>query len=282
MIVILLMTILISFVNGMRGVSDSSVIKRIKETADVADLFKNYYGTCGVNSLLFLKSISLETFENLSVKIMMDSQDEGKEVGISPREATKYLSEKLLAITEWHRFNYHDKQINLRGNPGQMFIDDTMSVLTDLRRNYGSESIISILIYKSKVERHAVIIWLTSNNDLVIIDPQLFFAEDIVLYTTGNIKSGYIFGDEELKARPMNEYINKYMDLTNATHSGVLTFTGMHTELENQEDTLSVYNPQIKNVVARIKGLDDSIQDKLAAERQKQMNDKQDNYGYLG
>jgi len=45
-IVLFFMSMLIVFVKGVKNVTDTDVIKRIKQSNEVSELFSNYYGTC--------------------------------------------------------------------------------------------------------------------------------------------------------------------------------------------------------------------------------------------
>ena len=62
-IVLVFMSLFYLFVKGIKNMTQIDVIDRIKQANEVSDIFKNYYGTCSLNTMVFLKTIDLQTFE---------------------------------------------------------------------------------------------------------------------------------------------------------------------------------------------------------------------------
>ena len=76
---------------------------------------------------------------------------------------------------------------------------------------------------------HSVVIWLTSENELILIDPQKFIINDLVLYSNNQNQSNIIFNGQVLKTKSINEYIKQNVDLFNNT----FIFESIHYELED-------------------------------------------------
>ena len=69
-VVLVFMSFYYIFIKGVKNITQIEVINRIKAANKVSDIFKNYYGTCSLNTMLFLKTIDIKTFEELSINMM--------------------------------------------------------------------------------------------------------------------------------------------------------------------------------------------------------------------
>lgn len=221
-LIVFLMSFLVAFSNGLRSISDEAVVNRLKEANEAVDLFRNDYGTCAVNSLLFLKSINLNTFGELSLDVMS-----GTKKGMTHNEIATYLSgSNLVFETQWTNVNV--KTGNIRGNTNDRFIASVKKIMKP-----GQISLMTYGFKSGDADAHAVVIWLTNENELVIIDPQKFVYNGIVLYTTGE------------NGEPISDYINDYIDLNRKVN----IFTDYHVEIEEEKS-----NKKIIDTIAKING----------------------------
>jgi len=96
-IIIFFISLFFVFSKGIKNMTDIDVIKRIKEANNVSILFKNDYGTCALNSLLFLKSIDLPTFEQLSIGII------NNQIKLNRFNIGSYLNKELHIYSKWFK-----------------------------------------------------------------------------------------------------------------------------------------------------------------------------------
>jgi hypothetical protein len=262
-ILIFFMSMFIVFVKGVQNMTDMDVIKQIKKANQVSELFKNYYGTCTLNTLLFLKTIDIPTFEDLSIDMMTNKP------GLKKYEISKYLNKELSIDSRWYSFSGREGDVD---ELVEQFIDRVRNKLISLRSSYGfpsNQSIITAMSYpkKSKAASHAVVVWLTSKNDIVIIEPQKFLENEIILYTSEITFDRFLFNDRELKKSSLRYYIKKNIDLT-SEHRDTDIFESIHIEIDDVygENNLSQTNQRVIQTIARIKETEENLEDKTKIE----------------
>jgi hypothetical protein len=247
------MSMLITFVRGVKNMTDSDVITRIKSAASVSELFKNYHGTCALNTFLFLKTIDLPTFEDLSVDMITNKP------GMTKVQMSPFLNKELNLNSRWYSFSGMEGDID---ELTENFVERVKSRLIGLRSVYGYEStqsVITALSYKRKQIQvsHSVVVWLSSNNEITIIDPQRFVKNGIALYTSDPSPEPFMFGDKQLKHYSIRKYIKDYIDLTNE-FGDTYIFESIHIELDDIHglNALSPSNKRVNAVIARIKEIE--------------------------
>lgn len=245
-IIIFFITLFFVFSKGIRNMTDSDVIKRIKEVNDVSTLFKNDYGTCALNSLLFLKTIDLPTFEQLSIGIIQDK------ITLNRFKTAFYLNKQLDIYSKWYKISVNTDRKNLRiGIELQIdnYLDKIKNKLIDLRKFYQfseNQSIITEMNYPFKNTinlAHSIVIWLTSKNELIIIDPQKFLQNEIVIYSDNSLDLG-------IKIESIKDYIKQNVDLFYNSY----LFESIHIELEDisGENKLEKENVNLQRTIKRI------------------------------
>lgn len=252
-IIIFFISLFFVFSKGIKNMSDSDVINRIKEVNNVSILFKNDYGTCAVNSLLFLKTIDLPTFEELSINIIEDK------INFNRFKIGSYLNKELHIHSKWYLVNVKSEDKNLRLGLEfiiQNYIDKIKNKLIELRKFYNfseNQSIITEMNFPSKSSpflSHSVVVWLTSQNELVIIDPQKFIKNELVLFTDNPFKKGIMYNDEMIKISPIKDYIKQNIDLLDNTY----IFESIHIEIEDKkgDSILDKENINLQKTLTRI------------------------------
>ena len=260
-IIIFFISLFFVFSKGIQNMTDTDVIKRIKEANNVSILFKNDYGTCALNSLLFLKSIDLPTFEQLSIGII------NNQFNLNRFDVASYLNKELHIYSKWFQVTEKTEEKNLRIGIEltiQNYIAKIKNRLIDLRKFYNfseNQSIITEMNYPFKNSltiSHSVVIWLTSENELVIIDPQKFLKNDLVLYTNNLVQPNIILNDQLLKTKSMSDYIKQNIDLNNST----FIFESIHIELEDlkRENMLDQENINLQQTISRIQEAKEQIE----------------------
>jgi hypothetical protein len=237
---------ILTVTTAFQNVTRLSIIDRIKQVNDVSDLFKNIHGTCGANTLFFLKIIDLREFEYLTESINSNAKI------LSLNEMKGYIGKQ----TEWkyvqgNREN-HDTDFDIYDFINRILrafqkIKDTHSY------NYGNH-FITIMNYpvKNKKHYHSVILWLTNEDELILIDPQKFYKKDILLYTNRyNKMDNYILNDKTLKTESLFCYVKENIDFTNEWRdSEILSSKYEVIEDVYNKDVLTRRNNKIKTIIA--------------------------------
>lgn len=257
--VIFFMSMFFIFVEGIKNMTHIDIKNRLKETMSSIDLFKNYYGTCVPNTMLFLKTIDLPTFEELSIQVME------KKRGLTRDEMSPYLNKELSLNTKWYIFTGigDDEETAIK-----RFIDRVKNKLINMRTDYGfreNQDILTALNYPSKRgSYHAVTIWLTNKNEIVIIDPQRYYVENkILLYTSESYIDRYMDGDKQLQMSPIETYIRERIDVRSEVRDTEI-LTSLHIEIDDVKgkNRLSPSNKELQNVIGRIREQEQMIIDR--------------------
>ena len=258
-ILIFFMSMFIVFVKGVQNMTDIDVIRQIKKANQVSDLFKNYYGTCTLNTLLFLKTIDLPTFEELSIDMMINKP------GLTKYQMSEYLNKELTLNSRWYSFSGREGDID---DLVEQFIERIRNKLISLRSLYGysaNQSIITAMNYtkKSRKAGHSVVIWLTSKNEIIIIEPQKFLTNNIILYTSEITMDKVLFNDKELKRSSLRLYIKENIDITNE-YSDTDIFESIHIEIDDVygKNSLSHTNQRVIEVISRIRETEENLENK--------------------
>ena len=250
-------------VRGMKNVAHNDVIRQLKDSFDVVSVYQNYYGTCTLNTLLFLKSIDLPTFDSLSRYIVREH------TGLSLDEMSFLLSKKIVLTTDW---------LKLRGSEGEedvvaeRYIEQLKSFMINVRIKYGfreGQDLLTAMIYPSKkiikdgnvkIVDHAVVLWLTNNDELIIIDPQVFYQENnIVLYSSNSVIS-YLDDDRSLMIRSIKDYIKENVDILD-TERETNVLESLHIESENtgEDVRLSKTNKKLIEMISSLRNYEEQV-----------------------
>ena len=209
--------------------------------------------------MLFLKTIDLQTFEELSVNMMKIKP------GFTSNEMSSYLNSELNIHSRWFSFsargeNEEDTITN--------YIEKIRSKLIEMRSVYGfadNQAILTAMNYpkKGKYVGHSVVIWLTNNNEIIIIEPQKFLRNDIILYTSEASYERFMNNDKSLKIEPIRTYIRENIDILNDYRDTDL-FESLHIEIYDKygKNTLDPKNENIMKTISRIKEVEESLKNK--------------------
>lgn len=174
---------------------DITVYNRLEKFFEVKELAYNTHGWCSLIVALFLRTISLKTYETKVINVIQFNEkfSTGKLetytenlIPQSSADSSPYYLSWITYIPEIPVVNGH-----LRGYYKdiqektyiQNYIQDIKERMMFIKSQDTSKSInkgiITAFGYPSIEDDgsdlgHAAVLWLTSNNDLVIIDPQLF------------------------------------------------------------------------------------------------------------
>jgi hypothetical protein len=254
-------------VRGMKNVSHDEVIRQVKDSYDVANIYQNYYGTCTLNTLLFLKSIDLPTFDSLSRAIIRERE------GLSLDEMSFLLNKKIVLTTDW---------LNLKGTEGEedivaeSYIEKLRSFMINVRIKYGfrqNQDLLSAMIYPSKkiiqegsvkTVDHAVILWLTNNDELIIIDPQVFYQKNNIILYSSNSEVSYLDDDRSLMLRPIKEYVKGNIDILDPERE-TNVLESLHIETENTGDyvKLSKTNQKLIETISSLRHYEREVDKRL-------------------
>ena len=252
-IVIVVMSLLCIFIKGIKNITQIEVINRIKQANKVSDIFRNYYGTCAINTMLFLNTINVETFEKLSINIMKNKG------GLVRDEISLYLNLELNIHSIWFSFSINSEN---ETDAITCYIEKIRNRLIQMRSFYDfpdNQSILTAMNYpkKQKDVGHTVVIWLTNNNEIIIIDPQKFCINDIILYTSEALYERYMNNDKSLKIEPIKAYIRENIDILSYSRDTEL-YESLHIEIYDK-NTLDPKN--IIKTITRIKKVEEILND---------------------
>jgi hypothetical protein len=263
-IVLFLLGIFLTFVHGIKNMTHNDVTNRLKDSMKVVDIFKNYYGTCAVNTLLFLNTIDLPTFEELSIQVMETNS------GMTRNQMSSYLNKELNIETKWYMFTGSGEDDVEKGINN--FIEKIRKKMISMRDSYGfsqQQDILTALNYPSKRgSYHAVVVWLTNKNEIVIIDPQRFYVENkIILYTSEAYLDRYMDNDKQLFMSPIQTYLRERVDVISDWKDTELLLS-LHIEIEDIKgrDRLSPFNQNLLKTIGRIRDEEQKIIDRKRIE----------------
>jgi hypothetical protein len=220
-------------IQGIQFMDNDQVMSRLNDAYAARELFRNVHGTCAVNSLLFLKAIKLDDFRNLSLQII------SRGTGLTEDEMSLYLHKKMNVASTWQ--DIVETPYNNELLPVQNYIMKIKNKLIELRIKEGREGqeLMTPLNYPIKSDPdigHAIVVWLTADDDLIFIDPQRFYYErSIVLYSSNhkNPITGYnVEGNRHIVVKPLEEYVSKNVDL----YSMSSMLLSMHIEIEDSNE----------------------------------------------
>ena len=260
--------IIMNLSNGIFGIQnkkDAEVLQRVKQTYSVIDLFDNEHGTCGTNTLLFLGNIGLKTHRDLVVGRMRGQE-------MSYDTLSRYLNSDTKSIYQWESIKTPTVYMKtVEGNLRQTrvvssqaqkqeqikktidsYIEILKSRMMELKQALysGDYGIITALGYPSEDTTHAVSLWLTSENTLVLIDPQTFIEKKGVVLYTDNNNNDSIFGTTRQES--LFDYFQNNLNLKSDYTSELLT--EIHTEIE--QTTLERFQPDNPIVMEVIEAIE--------------------------
>lgn len=255
---------------------DNDVVKRLVNAGEIKELFENKHGTCAINSALFLGSINLKTYADVTEQIIKRGH------GLTFTEATSYLNSSLKTLWEWESIPNEELLIKtptqrryLRGSLSEnvsiqrrekinVYVQTMKNKLIQMRNNMSMEQrkdatqgILTALSYPSDSVQHAVVVWLTSDERLVIIDPQEFMQGNVVLYMDNVDRDvGTDFLSNKFLKMGLDDYFMKYFD---ERESGVtLILRDMHVRKEEHLEEMVRENPMVNQVIEKIKLLENA------------------------
>jgi hypothetical protein len=242
----IIVAFLLTFTKGIKNMTDTDVIKRIKEANSVSDLFVNKYGTCTLNTLLFLKTIDLPTFEDLSIE-MLDNP------GLTRKQINPYLNKEINIESKWYTFIPSGLDEGLTEQTIiNNYIDRIKNKLIQLKKMYGfgmNQSLLTAFSYPSKFSEsgHSVILWLDSKNNVILIEPQKFHRYNILLYISEEYHDYYYNNDKTMKLSSLKSYIKEHVDFTSNYRESEI-FESLHIELDDIKG-LNQLIPTNKNLI---------------------------------
>lgn len=260
MLTILTILNITEYTVGVQPEYDNDVLDRLKQVEKIKDIFENKYGTCSINTALFLGSIDLNTYEKVTENIIERGH------GLSYSEISQYLNSSIKTLWEWDLFSIpKDKNVTTRYLRGAVemeaassynqqirdyinIIKNKMREIKEQKIEYKEQGILTAMMYPSYSVHHAVVVWLSSDDTLVIIDPQEFVESGIVLYSDNLSKY------TQFESKSIEEYFSQYLDDLNDKKTAIL----MNYHVKRQENLLELTenNEQVKKVIGKMQKLE--------------------------
>jgi len=261
MLSILMILNISQYAVGVQPEYDYDVLYRLSQVEKIKDIFENKYGTCAINTALFLGSIDLDTYEKVTETIIERGH------GLSYSEISEYLNSSLQTLWEWDLFSIPIRKNGtrrfLRGSTEMVtsnelsneqikeyvkMLKDKMNQIRENKTENVEQGILTAMIYPSYGVHHVVVIWLTSDDTLVVIDPQEFVESGIVLYSDDLSKY------TQYRCKNIEEYFSQYLEYSNVKKTAIL----MNYHVKRQENLIELTddNEQVKKVIEKIKQLE--------------------------
>lgn len=254
------------YVAGVQPENDDDVLDRLMQVEKIKEIFENKYGTCAINTALFLGSINLDTYEKVSKNIIERGH------GLSYSEVSEYLNSSLKTLWGWDLFNmpldknkntkphylrgiveteetridYHNEKIREYIN----ILKDKMREIRENKIENTNQGVLTAMSYPSYGVHHSVVIWLSSDDTLVIIDPQEFFVHSgIILYTDDLSKYG------EFERKSIEQYFSENLEFSNIKKTAILM--DYHVKREENLMELTDDNEKVKKVIENMNLIED-------------------------
>ncbi len=248
-------------VKGMKNVQHNEVIKQLKDSFDVASIYQNYYGTCTLNTMLFLKSIDLPTFDSLSRYVIRERS------GLSLDEMSFLLNKKIFLTTDWLQLKGEEDAL------AESYIEKLKSFMINVRTKYGfqqNQDLLTAMVYPAKKQAghlkivdHAVVLWLTNNDELIIIDPQVFYQENSIILYSSNESSSYLDDDRSLILRPIKDYVKGNIDILDPQReTNVLESLHIESESTGDDVNLSKTNKKLLETISGLRHYEAEVDNK--------------------
>jgi len=256
---------------------DTDVIQRVIHAGEIRELFENKHGTCAANTALFLGSINIQTYDKITEQIIK------KQRGLTLSETSYYLNSSLETLWGWESIYNRDlipipdtqkylrgsvipdTQIYLRGskesepyrrNKIKKYITLLKEMLMEMKgtmEQIPEQGILTALLYPSGSVMHAVVLWLTSDNNLVIIDPQEFMKVE---------KKAILYVDDvsrfpenpNYSTATLENYLMTYFE-EDRENGETLLLKNMHVRTVENLEQINKENPLVNTVIDKINRL---------------------------
>jgi hypothetical protein len=185
-------------------------------------------------------------------------------------EISYLLSKKIYFLTNWFRLRGEEGNSDL---VAESHIEKLTSFMINTRVKYGYQDLITAMIYPAKNDtrgdnakpiEHAVVLWLTNKNELIIIDPQIFYEESSIVLYSSNHDLGNLDNDSSLITRSIKDYIKQNIDI-NDEERMLYVLEDAHMESENVDADLSSLrtNQKLIQMISNIRRYEKEVDQKI-------------------
>lgn len=252
---------------------DINIYNRLEKFFAVKELAYNTHGWCSLIVALFLRTISLKTYETKVINVIQFNEkfSTGKLetytenlIPSSSMESTPYYLSWITYIPEMPEVKGHlrgyRKNIQEKSYIENYIADikERMMFIKSQNTMYISskEGIITAFGYPSIEDDgsdlgHAAVLWLTSNDDLVIIDPQMFTVTGkITLFADSDFskETNFINGNHNINLESLHGYFENR--LSRGSSATTILFKP-HKETYDYEEWSNT-NPEIQRILKNI------------------------------
>jgi len=263
---------IINNINAFIIKEDINVYNRLEKFFAVKELAYNTHGWCSLIVALFLRTISLKTYESQVLNVIQFNQKYSTGqlktytenlIPPSSKEYTPYYLSWITYIPEMP-----DVEGQLRGYykniQEKTYIENYIADIKERMMFIKSENtpsisskegILTAFGYPSIEDDselgHAAVLWLTSNNDLVIIDPQMFTVTGkITLFADSDSskEANFINGNPNIKLESLHGYFEN--QLSRGSSATTILFKP-HKETYDYEEWSNT-NPEIQRILKNI------------------------------
>jgi chorismate mutase len=145
--------------------------------------------------------------------------------------------------------------------------------MVNVRTKYGFEhnqDLLTAMVYPAKKQAgalkivdHAVVLWLTKNDELIIIDPQVFYQENNIILYSSNESERYLDEDSSLILRPIKDYVKGNVDILDPEReTNVLESLHIESKSTGDDVNLSKTNKKLKELIDRLRQYEAKVENK--------------------
>jgi len=240
----LLLVIFLTFnpltIKSLMTTKDSRVISKIVDASKNAALYENKNGTCVSNVLYFFNAISLETHRHhLLNSVSMTHGDIIEKLNFKGTFKTIWLEFSMFDALDDFIPESSEKDKNIYEYvDNEKTSDLTKRYIEKLRKicaNMG-KGFVTVLTYPTKKSYHAVILWYTETDNIVLIDPQLFYEHNIIeIFSDINEDFERYNAGTGIKVYSLNTYVGRNVDLRSMFRETYI-LKEKHFEIEGMEE----------------------------------------------
>jgi len=255
------------------------MIKRLNNMYQVKEILDNTYGWCVANAALLLDSIDIYTHREMAIHSIKTGE------GVNEDQLNKILEKNLQTTWTWdyvldvdeellnqeHVYVVKDyvdlKKIEKGTFPNVMvtnektfieiYIEILKQKLHNIRKKHTNEGIITAFRFREDVNGgHMTGLWLTSNNELLLVNVQDFVEEEnkIILYSDDIINQpNNLFKNNNIEIKSLTEYFKENLNSEYILYSQIVS--NIHSEINND------FSKQNFDIIYSIKSIENAIQE---------------------
>ncbi len=242
---------------GKPSDTDDDIVNHLLQLFSTIDSFDNQHGTCAINTLAVIRGIDSNDFENLQYAYSAFISSD--EIGLGNKEMASVLLANEVVSIESH---FKKISFNYEVEPMRYFAS-LHKILKNIALTQKKSSFLTYLSYPSKYytnEYHAVALWYTETNQVILIDIQLSVKQNkLILYcenTLQNLPNKIVEHRDNFDLRPLYKYIVENINCGPNAES--LVFHDAIVSVDFLANKLDVIGEHMNKMITDVNNLDNT------------------------